>query len=352
MRLFRTIIAFLLPLTLLLSCDVHEFPDAPETRPHVIRLVHSTELPQWHMDYSLDAGITSKGEAPTKTVMPEGHMRYIIRTYPVTKKGRAANAHVQEFKFTRDICGGYDEEFVLDLIPGDYQLMVWTDLTETHDEEPYYNPADFGNITFYRDEHCGNTDYRDAFRGVMDISVGQSIMDELPDTTVVDMERPLAKYEFLTTDLHDFLTKEQTRVDLLSKAEAKEGSYVQTKVSLDDYDVMIFYPGFMPCAYSMFTDKAVNSSTGVRFPSRITRINDTEASVGFDYVFVNHKQASVSVQVGIYSKDGIQLSLSNPIEVPLKRSHHTILRGTFLTQKASGGIIINPDFDGDHNIIL
>jgi len=44
--------------------------------------------------------------------------------------------------------------------------------------------------------------------------------------------------------------------------------------------------------------------------------------------------------------------LTEPIEVPLKRSHHTIMTGMFLMSEASGGVTINPDFDGDHNLIF
>ena len=68
--------------------------------------------------------------------------------------------------------------------------------------------------------------------------------------------------------------------------------------------------------------------------------------------FVNGKEAAVTVQIGIYDNEETLLSLSKPIEVPLKRSHHTILTGMFLMSEASGGVTINPDFDGEHNLIF
>ena len=74
--------------------------------------------------------------------------------------------------------------------------------------------------------------------------------------------------------------------------------------------------------------------------------------MGYDYVFVNGKEAGVSIQIGLYDSEDRQIALSEPIDVPLRRSHHTILKGSFLMQEASGGITINPDFDGNHNIII
>ena len=74
--------------------------------------------------------------------------------------------------------------------------------------------------------------------------------------------------------------------------------------------------------------------------------------MGFDFVMVNGQKSVVTVQVGIYDKEDVQLSLSDPIEIPLKRAHHTIIRGILLMSEASGGVTISPDFDGDYNLIL
>ena len=104
--------------------------------------------------------------------------------------------------------------------------------------------------------------------------------------------------------------------------------------------------------WSNYTDKPVDSSTGVMFESTLRKLSESEASMGFDYVFVNGKKSAVTVQIGIYDNEGTQLSLTEPIEVPLKRSHHTIMTGMFLMSEASGGVTINPDFDGDHNLIF
>ena len=96
----------------------------------------------------------------------------------------------------------------------------------------------------------------------------------------------------------------------------------------------------------------MDSVTGVTFQSVLRRMDDAQATLGFDYVFVNGKESAVTVRIGIYDDEGTQLSLTEPIEIPLKRNHHTVLRGKFLMSEASGGVTINPNFDGDHNLIF
>ncbi|MDD6622868.1 MAG: hypothetical protein PUE90_09215, partial [Bacteroidales bacterium] len=107
-----------------------------------------------------------------------------------------------------------------------------------------------------------------------------------------------------------------------------------------------------PCSFNMFTNKPADSWTGVAFTSRLIKINEQEAELGFDYVFVNGSEAKVSVCVEVYDSENNLLANINPIEVPLVRSQLTIVRGEFLTSKATGGVGIVPDFDGEYNIVI
>lgn len=202
-------------------------------------------------------------------------------------------------------------------------------------------------------EHQGKTNLRDAFRGTGDISLAASIAMHTPDTVDITMQRPLAKYEFISTDLKEFIDKEvQNAISRGEVAEVSEDKAPSRVVDMNDYQIVFYYTGFMPCAYNMFLDKPVDSATGVSFPSKITQLSDTEASIGFDYVFVNGSDASVTTQIAIYDKRGEQISLTDPISIPLKRSRHTILRGSFLMQEATKGLVINPEFDGEYNLII
>ena len=102
----------------------------------------------------------------------------------------------------------------------------------------------------------------------------------------------------------------------------------------------------------MWDDKPNDSSLGIQFRSDITLIDDHNARLGFDYVLVNGKESSVMVAVGLFDEEGTRLSMTNPIEVPIKRSMLTTVKGSFLMQDTGGGVAIDPDFEGEFNIII
>lgn len=340
-----------LPILLLSACDVHEWPETPEFVKLHLRLNYETDMTEWEHLYD-GTSVIEQGLGETYDNHRDyGKIRYIVRAYPISEKQRTMQDYTQEFVFTKDIAEGYNHEVTLDLIPGDYNIMVWSDIVQHGGDTYFHDKTNFAEITL-QGEHQGNNDYRDAFRGSGNVTLIADIIERVPDTLDIAMQRPLAKYEFITTDLTEFINKEQTRADAKSKAQSTDGEDVTTKVSIEDYKVVFYYVGFMPNAYSLFTDKPVDSATGVLFESTLNSLSETEASVGFDYVFVNGTESAVTVQIGIYDNEGTQLSLTEPIKVPLRRSHHTIMRGMFLMSETSGGISINPEFDGDYNLVF
>ena len=106
----------------------------------------------------------------------------------------------------------------------------------------------------------------------------------------------------------------------------------------------------MPSAFNMFTDKPADAWTGQSFEGKLTPISATEVELGFDYVFVNGKNTSVSVAVEIYDKEGNLIGNSPVIEVPLLRSQQTLVRGKFLTTQTGGSLGIDTEFDGAYDI--
>lgn len=340
-------------LLLFSACDVHEWPETPEFVKMHLHLSYETDMTQWEHLYDGTSVVEEGLGDAYDNHQGYGKIRYIVRTYPVSKKQRTMQDYTQEFIFTKDIAEGYDHDVTLDVLPGNYDVMVWSDLVKTSEDAYFYNADNFAEIMLQGD-HAGNTDHRDAFRGTNSISLVEDIMDRQPVTLNVSMQRPLAKFEFVTNDVEEFIDKESVRI--ASKANDQESASADEPptraVNIEDYKVVFYYVGFMPHAYSMYTDKPVDSSTGVMFESTLKRLSGTEASMGFDYVFMNGKESAVTIQIGIFDNEGTQLSLTDPIEVPLKRSHHTIMTGMFLMSEASGGVTINPSFEGDHNLIF
>ena len=122
-------------------------------------------------------------------------------------------------------------------------------------------------------------------------------------------------------------------------------------VLLSGYGVRFIYPMYMAFSFNMFTDRPADSWTGVRYESRIQKIDDRTALMGFDYVFVNSHDTAINVMIEVYDlRDGEVVARIPALDVPLRRSHHTIVRGPFLTTKAGGAPSIDPSFDGDFNV--
>lgn len=338
----------MLCLLLLEACDVHEWPELPERVPFILKLSYEKEMTVWeHLHDGKNTIEQGLGETYDNG-RENGKIRYIVRAYPVLEKQRTARDYVREFVFTKDISEGYDHEMTLDLAPGDYSIMVWSDLMESDAGNPYHNTDDFAEITLQGD-HEANNDYRDAFRGTGSISLASNVTEQVSGTLEIAMQRPLAKFEVITNDLVEFIEKKT-----LGMAAGNDGvkSVSEVRARIENYRVVFYYVGFMPDTYSIFTDKPVDSATGVTFQSALRQMDDAQATLDFDYVFVNGKESAVTVRIGIYDDKDTLLSLTEPIEIPLRRNHHTVLRGKFLMSEASGGVTINPDFDGDHNLIF
>ena len=229
-------------------------------------------------------------------------------------------------------------------------------------EDKYYITSDFGQIILASEEnHPGSNDFRDAFRGSVSATVTSptgytgAIISTIDNSATVEMSRPLGKYEFVSTDVEAFLTRVlQTMQEqglLMTPFDDLTFEQILQNVNLEDFQVVFCYEQFMPCSFNMFTDKASGSWMRTTFNSNMQRTNDNEMLLGSDYVFVNETGTTLDISVAVYNKQGEQMSLSRPVPVPIMRSKFTTVRGEFLTSKATGGVSINPGYDGpDFNI--
>jgi len=321
-----------------ISCDVHEWPE-----------IEGNMKAEFHieLDFDTDMGLKEYFYNTRSAGDIEGYeMRYVLRAFPVEsdENGRFVSRTTSwEYVFTRKIAfNNYDADIdvLVEMPRGEYSLMVWADFVkEGTTDNHFYAPDNFAEITLFG-EHKANTDMRDAFRGTAGILLDSSN----GGTIVVKMERPLAKFSFVSNDLQKFIDKE-----LAHNRNAARGEEDSRSLNLDDYKVMFYYNGYMPCAYNMFTFKPNDSKVGVSFESRITITDKSEALLGFDYVFVNGTETTASIILALFDGDGNEVFTSNPIPVPIKSARHTIMRGEFLTIDTSGGVGLNPDFDGEYN---
>ena len=324
------------------SC-VHEMPDTPKGDVYVDLLFDMNLLPTYQEVYY---GLTRSNEA--KRVRQEDmELRYIVRCYSATNDSCFSDVPAYEFCYTNSNLSQLNYRCRLSVIPGKYRIRVWADyITLGNVTDKFYNTSNFADISIAGDKqgYQGSTEMRSAFIGQQDVDIPATtdLDDPITVGAHVEMIRPMAKFKFVTTDLADFIEK------YLGVTDPDEAS----RVDLSDYQIMFRYTGFLPTHFNVFTDKPFDAEQGYSFMSTITEAANGEATLGFDYVFVNGHASSVSVAIGIYSKEGTLLSFSNPVEVPLMRNQQTIVRGRFLTTNSSGSIAIDHEYDGNYDIII
>ena len=263
-----------------------------------------------------------------------GKIRYIIRTFPVGAIYSEVDP-IQEFIIVKDLKDSLDHVVTLDFRVGSYDVIVWSDLIKAGEEKSCYDADNFGRVTLDVGR-TGNNEYRNAFRGFATVEVSET--DE-PDVLEVEMESPMARFELVSNDLEQFVGGHTRRAG---------GESI-----LKDYKAVIYYTGFMPYVFSLYTDKPVDSTNGVMFEASLTQLSDTEVRLGYDYVFVGEKTSAVTVRVGVYDAEGNQVSMSAPAKVSLRRGRCSVKTGNFLTSKSSlDGIYIDKEFEGSFDIEL
>lgn len=321
------------------GCDVHDYPETPAKVPFVLHLNCNTELPV-HQEISY----TTRSDNATA----EHDIRYIVNIYRSDNGQDFGRETENTLVVTKPFETEHQHELPLELEEGLYKFIVWSDhVDKGSNDDKYYDTTDFGEITHASlEEYEGCNDFRDAYRGEQQVWIKNGIDADGNATQqdiVVDMERPMAKFRFIATDLTEF-------IDQLVEKAASKGQEVSRAVNPDDYRVVFRYTGFMPCSFNMFTNKPNDSWTGVSFDGKMVPIDGNEIELGFDYVFVNGTESKIDVAVEIYDKEGTLLSSSNAVEVPIVRSKLTIVRGDFLTSQATGNIGVDPTYNGDYNI--
>lgn len=337
--------ATLLALGMLSACDVHEFPSetTTDTREIVLHLNFDTDLPTHQVvDYPTTRAASANPE--------DYDIRYQLRIYKAGADGTFASDGYTTALETRDEVTNPDHDLRLRLEAGHYRFVVWADyVDEGSQTDKFYDTSRFEEVTLQGDSHPGNTDFRDAFSGTAE-AVVEAGTAGAPQEVTVALERPMARYNFVTTDLDVFITRVLAQQAAAAQASGQREEKTGTKaVSLADYRVTFLYTGFMPSAFDIFRNAPIDARTGVSFEGQIRQLSDTEAEMGFDYVFVNGSESAVQVALQICDNAGEVIATAGPVDVPIVRSKHTTVRGAFLTSEASGSVGIDPGFDGEWN---
>ncbi len=320
------------------SCDVHEFPDEGLEHEVVLVLSFDRELPIYKT-VELNTKVPYKSWTKVSDDQNDYDLRHVLQIYRADRNGKFDRNVFRRMIIVRDDVNIMTDSVRLSLPAGEYRFITWSDHTVEGELDFFYNTLQFDEISL-QGEYIGCNDMRDAFTGTQEQEIISSIVNVVP----VRMSRPLAKYTFISTDFEEFKTR-------VLEALAVKGETTKA-IDLNEFKVEFSYSGFMPSSYNLHTMKPADAKTGVSFETRMSKIDEYNAKLGFDYVFVNGSDASVNVQITTYDTDGSVIARSDPFEVPLAKSQHTIIKGKFLTALKSGSVGIDPEFDGEFNIII
>ena len=172
--------------------------------------------------------------------------------------------------------------------------------------------------------------------------------NETVDATVT-LQRPMAKIEFITTDIDKFLDKLAAR---RTKAGSIAENLLTRKPDLSTIRVQVEYAGYFPSGFNAYTNKPNDARTGMSFGCSMQPLSDKEAHLAGDYIFVNGSESAVTVNLTLRDGEGNLLNRIEGINVPIVRGKLTVIRDEFLTRSYAPGIGIDPGFDGEINVVI
>lgn len=340
--------------TLLSSCAVHEWPkDGEKLHSFIINLEYTTEMPLYK-DEVLQSGRSAS------TAADDYDVRYTIEVYTAPSTPIEEPQVYVRRVFSRDDVNQLDNSVEMELPFGSYIFKVWTDYVDAgKTTDKFYDTSSFEDVIF-NGPHVANNDFRDAFVGSLEAEI-----TELTTELTIDNVRPMGKFIFISNDLEKFIEhmlelKAESESESESEAEDNTTSGPNTEAStpsrvidVSEYKVVFTYASFMPDDFNVLRDEAWDAAdpNTVSFESSIKKISDSEAELGFDYVFVNDDELRIQIVVEVFDKKGVSVSRTNKITVPLLRGQYTIVRSNFLTSQAKGGVGINPSFEGPDHVV-
>ena len=269
-------------------------------------------------------------------------VRYIVEVY-------ADDRFDQSLQFRRQlICEEGDAGEVAlecELHARNYRVVAWRDFVLAAEVsgntavDCFYTTSDFAAVKL-KGDYTGGTDYKDVFSG-------QATLDLTPyrcrlavrHREEIQLERPLAKIELITTDVIKYLNKLEQMKSV-------------RPAGIEDFTVQLVYTGYFPTGFNVVSNRPNEAVTGIQFTSVPIVISNNEACLAFDYVLVNGTESSVTLEMVICNEKGQEVNRVGGVEVPVRRNRITTVRDAFLTREFAPGIGINPGFDGEINVVV
>lgn len=253
-----------------------------------------------------DAGIKSSGDGKTY------ELRHTVEAYRKSADGVVDEVPARRFVFKCEDAFANSADLPVSLEDGLYEFLVWTDFVEAGTETDYfYDTRDLRNIRL-AGSHKGNNDFMDAFFGRAEVEVSEGHGNVTEDCGIV-MERAVSKCDYFALDLSDIVSG-------ISGAD------------LDECTVTFFYTGRIPSGFDALSGETCMTRSGVEFSSTVALNKDIRMTkIGFDYMFTDAEESSVSLLIGIFDSKGRLLTTTTHMNVPVMRNTHASMNCDFIT---------------------
>ena len=231
-----------------------------------------------------------------------------------------------------------------------YHVVAWMDYVDDGSvSDKYYTIPSLSAISVPEaGSYIGNEEHKDTYvaRQEIDLKGYRDRWNETVDATVT-LQRPMAKIEFITTDIDKFLDELAVRRPKMTGAVA--GDLLSKAPDLSTIRVQVDYAGYFPSGFNAYTNKPNDARTGMGFGCNMTPLTGKEAHLASDYIFVNGSESAVKVNLTIRDSEGNLLNRIEGIDVPIVRGKLTTIRDEFLTRDYAPGIGIDPGFNAYTN---
>lgn len=341
-------VAIVLLSTILSACSIYSEPN-PDCVPEcnvTLQLDFSHDFPLY------DHFVFSRSD----TDSPIAVRRFIVNAYPILSNGQLDTSSYKHIVVDGSSYPVDDTVYLNVELPCRYcRVYVWEDYGDENLKDLYYDTTDFANISFIG-EYSGNNEKRIVFVGNTDVDLS-SLVEGSKTTVPILLSSPMARIEIRTNDLEHFIADVNSRYNSrtdIDKVIVIDPDDIQddNKFSADDFIIYVRYVSYFPSVYSVFDGKPVDASVNIGFESKIYPLNDKDALLGFDYIYVNGDISSITAVIDVYEKNpdgsiGANLGSSPSISIPIAVGMETTVESDFLTTHGSGNVSIDPSYDDD-----
>lgn len=312
------------------SCFVYEYPNDDCTKVDLQLTINlCKETPYIYDNLIL-------GRADDENLM----RRYLIEVYSDAPENNALVTKTVLYQNPNDSSA---VSTTLILPAKKYKIAMWQDYVNAQKLNPYYETPStkaihLPPVVLYK----GDTEQKKCASTCIDADLTPyadlwHYQVEVNDT----LRSPLARIEFITTDVDKFMEKY-----------SRTSAPFDASVALQSFTAKIVYHAYLPSGFNVMTNRPNDSSLGYSCQTQIVQFSPKEARVGFDYVLINSHESHVEATLVIYDDKGNEINHSEPIKIPIKRGGTTLIYDEFLTKDAKSGVSIDAEFEGEINIYV